>query len=295
MGKGPGGETFERDKNCYIASMGGGERRAVCATIAGNGGGDGSGNGDEGIVGEGETKKYEFEGVVEATYATSEEKDAAEWVQRVLEEPLKAFPSNTLSRNLKDGTVVCRLLNKLKPGTVKTIHNSPMGTSQMLNIHAFRLGCLDFGIPESYICEASVIFEMKSTAQVVQAIFAIAAAIPCALPNYRGPLLKSQGVELLGKVMKEEVILPENQPRKPTLNMEDVEEMLPPQFLSSRAKELLLGQEIMTSPRAICANLDPASVPPRTPSLRSPFHQRYPGSCSGSGSGSNSCSGSGSR
>ncbi len=258
--------------------MGGGERRVVCATIAGNGGGDGSGNGDEGVAVGGVSKECKFEGVVEATYATNEENDAAEWVQRVLEEPLKAFTSNTLSRNLKDGTLVCRLLNKLKPGTVKTIHNSPMGTSQMLNIEAFRLGCLDLGIPEPCICEATTISEMKSTAKVVYTIFAIAATIPYTVPDYRGPMLESQGVEKLRKIIQEDVILPENRSRKPALNMDDVEKMLPPQLLSSRAKELLSGQDIMTSPRAICANLDPSSMPPRTPSLRSPVHQRYPGS-----------------
>ncbi len=255
----------------------------VSETMVGNGGGDGSGNGDEGVVG-GVSKICEFEGVVEAAYATSEEKGAAEWVQRVLEEPLRAFPSNTLSRNLKDGTLVCRLLNKVKPGTVKTIHNSPMGTYQMLNIEAFRLGCLNLGIPESYICDASIISEMKSASQIVHTILAIAAAIPFVVPDYKGPMLESQGVEGLRKIMREDIILPENQLRKPMLNMDDVEKMLPPQLLSSRAKEILLGQEIMTSPRAICANLDPASMPPRTPSLRSPLHLRYTSSASGSGS-----------
>ncbi len=247
----------------------------VSETMAGNRGGDGSGNGDEGVVVE-VSKKCEFEGVVEATYANNEEKDAAEWVQRVLEEPLRAFPNNTLSRNLKDGTLMCRLLNKVKPGTVKTIHISPMGTHQMLNIEAFRLGCLEFGIPESCICGPSDISEMKSAPKLVQTIFAIAAAIPLAIRDYKGPMLESQGVEILRKIIREDNILHKNQLRKPRLNMEDVEEkMLPPQLLSSRAKEILLGQEIMTSPRAICANLDPASMPPRTPSLRSPLHLRH--------------------
>ncbi len=268
--------------------MEGGERRVVCTTIAGNGGGDGSDNGDEGVAVGGVSKECKFEGVVEATYATSEEKDAAEWVQRVLEEPLKAFTSNTLSRNLKDGTLVCRLLNKVRPGTVKTIHNSHMGIYQMLNIEAFRLGCLDLGIPGPYICEATTISEMKSTVKVVYTIFAVAAAIPYAVPDYRGPMLESQGVEKLRKIIRDDIILPENKCRKPALNMDDVEKMLPPQLLSSRAKELLSGQEIMTSPRAICANLDPSSMPPRTPSLRSPVHKRYPGS--GIESNSNSSS-----
>ncbi len=280
--------------------MGGGERRDVCAAIAGNDGGDGSGNGDKGVaVGGVGKERYKFDGVVEATYATSEEKDAAEWVQRVLEEPLRAFTCNTLSRNLRDGTLVCRLLNKVRPGTVKTIHNSPMGTSQMLNIEAFRSGCLDLGIPEQYICEATSISEMKSTTRVVNTIFALAAAIPFAVPDYRGPMLESQGVEKLREIIRDDIILPENKSRKPALNMDDVEKMLPPQHLSSRAKDLLSGQAIMTSPRAICADLDPSSMPPRTPSLRSPLHQRYPGSGTeekaSSYSSSDSSSGHGSR
>lgn len=61
-----------------------------------------------------------------------QEKEAQEWVEAVL--GAKFPPGEAFEDVLKDGTVLCQLINKLKPGSVPKINTSGGQFKMMENI-----------------------------------------------------------------------------------------------------------------------------------------------------------------
>lgn len=62
----------------------------------------------------------------------------------VLESPKKtiADPEGFLQASLKDGVVLCRLLERLLPGTIEKVYPEPRGESECLsNIREFLRAC----------------------------------------------------------------------------------------------------------------------------------------------------------
>ena len=52
-----------------------------------------------------------------------------EWIGAVLGEKL---PTGAIEDVLKDGKILCRLMNKLAPGAVKKINEKPVGQFQLM-------------------------------------------------------------------------------------------------------------------------------------------------------------------
>lgn len=61
-----------------------------------------------------------------------QEKEAQEWIESVL--GAKFPPKEAFEEVLKDGTVLCQLINKLKPGSVPKINTSGGQFKMMENI-----------------------------------------------------------------------------------------------------------------------------------------------------------------
>lgn len=61
-----------------------------------------------------------------------QESEAQEWIESVLGEK---FPGVLYEDLLKDGTVLCRLMNKLKPGAIAKINSSGGQFKMMENIN----------------------------------------------------------------------------------------------------------------------------------------------------------------
>ncbi|XP_073743543.1 rho guanine nucleotide exchange factor 7-like [Callorhinus ursinus] len=62
----------------------------------------------------------------------------------VLESPKKTIsdPEGFLQASLKDGVVLCRLLERLLPGTIEKVYPEPRSESECLsNIREFLRGC----------------------------------------------------------------------------------------------------------------------------------------------------------
>ena len=64
------------------------------------------------------------------------------WIEAVVGEPLA---SDDTIETLKDGTVLCKLVNKIKPGAVAKISPSKLAFKQMENINFFLEAAKAFG------------------------------------------------------------------------------------------------------------------------------------------------------
>ena len=63
----------------------------------------------------------------------SQQKEVLNWIQEVLEEPL---PSGDFAEVLKDGVILCRLMNKIEPGAIKKFKQKGPAFLLMENIQA---------------------------------------------------------------------------------------------------------------------------------------------------------------
>ena len=59
------------------------------------------------------------------------ERMARNWIESVLGEP---FPSTSFAISLKSGVILCKLMNKLKPGEMSRINQSNIAYAQMVHI-----------------------------------------------------------------------------------------------------------------------------------------------------------------
>lgn len=100
------------------------------------------------------------------------EEQASRWVCGVLGVMLD--PSRTFISSIKDGVLLCKLINKLKPGTIPQIHTSSIAYKQMENIAAYLKACVQLGL-SAYDCFNTVdLYEEKDINVVINNIHVLA-------------------------------------------------------------------------------------------------------------------------
>lgn len=94
------------------------------------------------------------------------------------------FPKNeTYEEVLKDGQVLCRLINKIKPGSVAKVNESGGQFKMMENINNFQKALKGYGVPDIDVFQTVDLFEKKDISQVTNTIFAIGRAVSFFLLN----------------------------------------------------------------------------------------------------------------
>ncbi|TDH72903.1 hypothetical protein CCR75_007109 [Bremia lactucae] len=117
--------------------------------------------------------------------APTAEEEAQKWIEAVLSEKFLA----SFGDSLKDGVMLCSLMNKIKPGMISRIQTAPMPFKQMENISAFVRACRTIGVAEFELFETVDLYNQTNLGQVVQCIHALGRTIQKTMPNYDGPLL----------------------------------------------------------------------------------------------------------
>jgi hypothetical protein len=100
-----------------------------------------------------------------------EEKKILEWIEAVMEEPL---PTGSYEEILKNGVVLCQLMNKIAPNSVKKFKTSGPAFLLMENISAFQKAVKAYGVPDEEIFQTPDLFEARNISQVTLCIFALA-------------------------------------------------------------------------------------------------------------------------
>lgn len=86
-------------------------------------------------------------------------------------------PNETYEESLKDGIILCKLMNKLKPGAIPKINTTGASFKMMENINMFQKALKDYGVPDLDGFQTVDLWEMKDIAQVTSTIFALGRAV----------------------------------------------------------------------------------------------------------------------
>lgn len=114
-----------------------------------------------------------------------QEQEIVDWIGLVLGEKLPNQPYEDL---LRDGIILCRLINKISPGAVNKIQTSGGSFKLMENIQRFQTALKKYGVPEEEIFQTADLYERRNIAQVTLCLFALS-RLTQKHPEYTGPRL----------------------------------------------------------------------------------------------------------
>lgn len=110
--------------------------------------------------------------------------EVLDWIQAVTGEPVPR--DQPFEKVLKDGVILCNMMNKLIPGSVKRINKKGSNFQLMENHAAFQKGMKKFGVPDDEIFQTVDLFEARNIKQVVMSLGALG-RIASNKPDYNGP------------------------------------------------------------------------------------------------------------
>ncbi|EDW96113.1 uncharacterized protein Dyak_GE25653 [Drosophila yakuba] len=99
-----------------------------------------------------------------------QEQEVLNWVFAVIGENV---PSGQYEDILKDGIWLCKLANKLAPGSVKKIQERGTNFQLMENIQRFQAAVKKYGVPEEEIFQTADLFERRNIPQVTLSLYAL--------------------------------------------------------------------------------------------------------------------------
>ncbi|KAJ3336101.1 hypothetical protein HDU91_001890, partial [Kappamyces sp. JEL0680] len=79
----------------------------------------------------------------DSKYSIEREQEARQWIESVVGH---ALPEGTFQEQLKDGIVLCEVVNAIMPGKTLKPSASKLGFKQMENIHAFLVAIAELGV-----------------------------------------------------------------------------------------------------------------------------------------------------
>lgn len=98
-----------------------------------------------------------------------------EWIESIIG---AKFPAGqTYEDVLKDGQVLCALINKIKPGSVPKVNSSGGQFKMMENINNFQKGIQAYGVPDQDVFQTVDLYEKKDISQVTNTLFALGRAV----------------------------------------------------------------------------------------------------------------------
>ena len=124
------------------------------------------------------------------------EEQAEAWVCLLADRPLEATP---LQERLKSGTMLCALLEKVKPGSIKlkvasdehlaTLNENMANAKMRENIGQYVDGCADLGLPQRELFLTADLFENKNWKGVLKNIHGLARFCHYDVPGFHGPMM----------------------------------------------------------------------------------------------------------
>ncbi|XP_019879191.1 myophilin [Aethina tumida] len=105
---------------------------------------------------------------INSKYSEDLAREVLEWISVITEENINtAGDMDNFYEVLKDGTLLCRLVNNIKAGSVKKINNSTMAFKCMENINAFLESARDLGVPAQETFQTVDLWERQNLNSVV--------------------------------------------------------------------------------------------------------------------------------
>jgi len=112
-----------------------------------------------------------------------QEQEVRDWIEAVLEEPL---PAGDYEEVLKDGVVLCRMMNKIVPDSIKKFKQKGPAFLLMENVQSFLAAIKKYGVPDEEVFQTPDLFEARNIPQVTLCLYALARTTQ-KHPEYAGP------------------------------------------------------------------------------------------------------------
>jgi hypothetical protein len=106
-----------------------------------------------------------------------------DWIGAVIGEDINK--KEPFEKVLKDGVLLCKLINKLIPGYVKKINTKGGNFALMENLAAVQKGMREYGVPEDELFQPVDLFEARNVKAVVKSLAALART--CLNKGFEGP------------------------------------------------------------------------------------------------------------
>ncbi|XP_023699659.1 calponin-2 [Paramormyrops kingsleyae] len=103
-------------------------------------------------------------------YDPQKEEELRIWIEDVTGRTI----GDDFQKGLKNGVILCELINKLKPGSVKKINQSSQNWHQLENLSNFIKAITTYGMKPHDIFEANDLFESGNMTQVQTTLLALA-------------------------------------------------------------------------------------------------------------------------
>jgi len=100
-----------------------------------------------------------------------QEAEAQEWIETVI--GAKFPPGESYEDSLKDGIILCKLMNKLKPGSVSKINTTGATFKMMENINVFQKALREYGVADIDVFQTVDLWEQKDISQVTMTLYAL--------------------------------------------------------------------------------------------------------------------------
>ncbi|XP_045448399.1 myophilin [Melitaea cinxia] len=105
---------------------------------------------------------------INSKYSEELAEECLEWIRQIIGEPDNTSGDmDNFYEVLKDGTILCKLANNLKPGIVKKVNESKMAFKCMENINAFLEAAKQFGVPAQETFQTVDLWERQNLNSVV--------------------------------------------------------------------------------------------------------------------------------
>lgn len=119
----------------------------------------------------------------QAKFSLERSQECTAWLEEVLgrkfeyegEEAGQTGPKDQLqfATLLKDGSILCELINKLEPGSVKKINTMKAPFKQRENIEMYLKGCKAYGLSEQDLFQVNDLYEHKNLYMVVDNLWTL--------------------------------------------------------------------------------------------------------------------------
>ena len=106
----------------------------------------------------------------DAKYDPDQERQAREWMVRVTGVEM---PPGSFHEALRDGVYLCKVINKIRPGSVPKVNSSKMAFKMMENIGNFLTACEKIGLNKSDLFQTVDLYEAENIPQVINGIHAL--------------------------------------------------------------------------------------------------------------------------
>jgi len=113
------------------------------------------------------------------------ESEATAWLEVVSGEKKQG----SFAEWLKDGQVLCKVVNNIQPGMITKVHTQSVAFKQMENIAAFTSACRKLGVLEKDVFSTVDLYEAKNLKAVCLCIHNLGSAIRNSAPAFHGPYL----------------------------------------------------------------------------------------------------------